>query len=53
MDKAKVIEELRNAISAATAPEVMSQEDALEVLEEVAADVDGMIDALKVEIGRG
>lgn len=49
MDKRAIIDKLNQDIAAAVAPP-MEQKDALEILEELSADVDGQIDALKEDM---
>lgn len=50
MDKSE-LEKLYTAIDAATAPDKMSQQEALNFLEELAAELEGRMDALRGEVG--
>lgn len=48
---AAAIAAIRAEIEKQTAPDKMSKKDALTVLEEIGADVVGMVDALPEEVG--
>lgn len=52
MGKTEAVAQSRKFINDLVAPEKMSQQEALDVLEEIASDIDGMIDALKVNLGQ-
>lgn len=47
------VERLMREIDEATAPKAMTQSEALDALEEIAAEVSGRIEALKVDIDNG